>query len=99
MMNLLYRLLLDTDVNWGDRLRDGLREMWLEDVRVFAVCIMMALCVLIFAVIFLVVTVIIEKKNDYGDEERDQRICRVRQRKSPYGYLHGKYQLHEALPV
>ena len=69
MMNILYRVLLDTDVDWGDRLRDGLRDMWLEDVRVYAVCIMMALCILTFAVIFLVVTVIIEKKNDYGDED------------------------------
>ena len=69
MIQILYRLLLDTDVDWGDKLHEGIRDMWLSDVRTFAFIILLALCLLTFAVILLVVTVMIEKKNDYGDED------------------------------
>lgn len=56
---------------------DDIREKWhrlvlqdsLIDLRRFAVIITMLLCVLALAVVMLVVAKILEKKNDYGDED------------------------------
>ncbi|MBR5418211.1 MAG: hypothetical protein IK109_09335 [Clostridiales bacterium] len=56
---------------------DDIREKWhrqvlqdsLYDLRSFAVIITMVLCVLALAVVILVVAMILEKKNDYGDED------------------------------
>ena len=57
---------------------DDIREKWhrqvlqdsLNDLRRFAVIITMLLCVLALAVVMLVVAKILEKKNDYGDEDK-----------------------------
>lgn len=56
---------------------DDIREKWhrqvlqdsLYEVRAFAVIITLILCVLALAVVMLVVAKILEKKNDYGDED------------------------------
>ena len=57
----------------GDDIREKWHSKMLEDslfeLRGFAVIIVMALCVLALAVVMLVVAKILEKKNDYGDED------------------------------
>ncbi|MBP5416804.1 MAG: hypothetical protein J6Y58_04675 [Clostridiales bacterium] len=57
----------------GDEIREKWRKNVLEDslrdLRVFAVIITLVLCILALAVVILVVAKILEKKNDYGDED------------------------------
>ena len=73
---------------------DDIREKWhknlledsLQDLRVFAVIITLTLCILALAVVMLVVAKILEKKNDYGDEDEMQ----MRNDKSSYNSINAK---------
>jgi hypothetical protein len=73
---------------------DDIREKWhkslledsLRDLRVFAVIITLALCILALAVVMLAVAKILEKKNDYGDEDEMQ----MRNDKSSYNSINAK---------
>ena len=70
MIRHLYTFIsLARDADWEERWAEGVREMSLRDIRVFAVIITLVLCVLSLAVAMLVVARILEKKNDYGDED------------------------------
>ena len=73
---------------------DDIREKWhknlledsLRDLRAFAVIITLTLCILALAVVMLVVAKILEKKNDYGDEDEMQ----MRNDKSSYNSINAK---------
>lgn len=70
MKRLLFTLIrLDTGDDLRERWHSDLLEDSLFDVKTFAVIITMLLCVLALAVVMLVVAKILEKKNDYGDED------------------------------
>ena len=70
-MNQLLFTIICLDI--GDDIREKWHQKMLEDslndLKRFAVIITMALCVLALAVVMLVVAKILEKKNDYGDED------------------------------
>ncbi|MBO4747756.1 MAG: hypothetical protein J5607_06870 [Clostridiales bacterium] len=71
MIRLLSTILCKAseDVDWSKRWHEDMRSNSLADVRMFAVIITLILCVLALAVVMLVVAKILEKKNDYGDED------------------------------
>lgn len=67
MIRVVHTLLMEPDIK--ERWHQGIRDMWLSDVKEFALILTLALCLLAFAVVLFVVTRILEKKNDYGDED------------------------------
>ena len=69
MKHLCTFMRLASDVDWEAKWEAGTREMSLQDLRTFAIFITLVLCVLALAVAMLVVAIILEKKNDYGDED------------------------------
>ena len=70
MNQLLFTLLrLDAGDDIREKWHNKILEDSLNDVRKFAIIITMLLCVLALAVVMLVVAKILEKKNDYGDED------------------------------
>jgi hypothetical protein len=70
MNQLLFTLLrLDAGDDIREKWHNKMLEDSLNDVRSFAIIITMLLCVLALAVVMLVVAKILEKKNDYGDED------------------------------
>ena len=87
MIQFLFTILY-SDV--GDEIREkwhkNLLEDSLQDLRVFAVIITLALCILALAVVMLAVAKILEKKNDYGDEDEMQ----MRNDKSSYNSINAK---------
>ena len=70
MIQILYTIM---NLDIGDDIRDKWHSKMLEDslfdLRGFAAIITLTLCVLALAVVMLVVAKILEKKNDYGDED------------------------------
>ena len=68
MIPVLVQVLLDPD-DIRARWRRDVREMWLRDVRAFAILLTMAFCLLAIAIVIYIVARILEKKNDFGDED------------------------------
>ncbi|MBR6254490.1 MAG: hypothetical protein IKR22_03550 [Clostridiales bacterium] len=87
MIQILYTIM---NLDIGDDIRNKWHSKMLEDslfdLRVFAAIITMTLCVLALAVVMLVVARILEKKNDYGDEDEMQ----MRNDKSSYNSINAK---------
>ena len=83
---LLTFMCLDVSDEIADKWHAWALEDSLRDVRGIAGIITMLLCILSLAVVMLVVAKILEKKNDYGDEDE----MHMRRDKSSSGSVNAK---------